>query len=392
MSSPFTADGSRAAARGNALTQTIALFVDAYRDINAKKMFWIVMVVSGLVVAIFALLGINERGITLFNLEFNSFYNTNLVTKGEFYKTLYVTWAVKVWLAWIATILAIVSTAGIFPEMLSGGSIDLYLSKPIGRLRLFITKFASALLFVTLQVSAFSLASFLLIGIRGGAWEPGLFMAVPIVVIFYSYLYAVCVLLGVVTRSTVAAMLLTLLIWFCFWAIQQANVTVHLFRVAGEVQQENFVKTIAMHDDRIAAQKKREPTTLTAAAIRNDQFMRDKVISDQAASRSTLEKLRLADRLIADAAAIFPKTEKTIDLLSRKIIEIAHLERPRGGRHGDRRDDQNEVPFALNDPQVQKRFQADQNAQSATFIIGTSLAFEAVVLSLAAWAFCRRDY
>ena len=30
--------------------------------------------------------------------------------------------------------------------------------------------------------------------------------------------------------------------------------------------------------------------------------------------------------------------------------------------------------------------------RSVPWIIGTSLAFEAVMLTLAAWAFCRRDY
>jgi len=52
------------------------------------------------------------------------------------------------------------------------------------------------------------------LGIRGGVWEPGLFISIPIVVIFFSYLFAICVLLGLITKSTIASLLLTLLIWF----------------------------------------------------------------------------------------------------------------------------------------------------------------------------------
>src|SRR6185437_5144958 len=99
---------------------------------------------------------------------------------------------------------------------IGGGSIDLYLAKPIGRARLFLTKYLAGLLFVTLQVVVISVGSFFVLGLRGHDWEPGLFWAIPIVVCFFSYLFAVCVLLGVKTRSTIAALLLTILCWTTF--------------------------------------------------------------------------------------------------------------------------------------------------------------------------------
>src|SRR3954451_16734938 len=203
-------------ATGGFVTQTVALFVDAYRELNAKKLFWVVMILSVVVVAGFATMGINERGVTLFKLEFPGAWNTAIITKGEFYKMMYVLFAIPIWLAWLATILAIISTFSIFPDMLTGGSIDLYLGKLLRRPRLVLTKYITGLTFVTLQVAAFSVTAFLVIGIRGGSWEPGLFLAIPVMVLFFSYLFAVCALLGVLTRSTIAAMLLTLLIWLFF--------------------------------------------------------------------------------------------------------------------------------------------------------------------------------
>ena len=62
-----------------------------------------------------------------------------------------------------------------------------------------------------------------MIGLRGGAWEPGLFLAVPLVVCFFSYLFSVCVFLGVVTRSTLAALLVTLLFWFLVFSVGAAE-------------------------------------------------------------------------------------------------------------------------------------------------------------------------
>src|SRR5205085_9269224 len=98
---------------------------------------------------------------------------------------------VGIWLTFAALILAIVSTASLFPDLITGGAIDLYLSKPISRLRLILTKYATGLLFVALQVLVFCAASFLVIGLRGGVWEPRLFLAVPIVLCFFSYLFCI---------------------------------------------------------------------------------------------------------------------------------------------------------------------------------------------------------
>ena len=113
----------------------------------------------------------------------------------------FVTPGISIWLSWAATILALVSTAGIFSDLDQPG-VRLTCSCPdrSAGCGCFLTGvLVAGLLFVTLQVVVFCLASFLVIGLRGGAWEPGLFIAVPLVVCFFSYLYAVCVLLGVVT-------------------------------------------------------------------------------------------------------------------------------------------------------------------------------------------------
>ena len=185
------------------MTQTLAVFYEAYRSLNAKKMFWIVLILSALVAGVFACVGITERGLKVLVWQFDTDpLTTEVITPAVFYKFLFTSYGVGLWLAWFATILALVSTAGIFPDLINGGSINLLISKPIGRLRLFVTQYAAGLLFVTLQVGLFTLACFLVIGVRGGAWEPGLFVAVPLVVCFFSYLFCVCVLLGLVTRST----------------------------------------------------------------------------------------------------------------------------------------------------------------------------------------------
>ena len=175
------------------MRQTIAIFADAYRSLNSQKLFWLSLAISGAVVAAFACVGINQQGVKLLFWQFDSpWLNAKIMPPAVFYKQLFVNGAIRYWLSWLAAILALVSTAGIFPGLIGSGTIDLFVSKPIGRLRLFFTEYLAGLLFVTLQVTIFSVASLLVIGLRGGVWEPGLLVAVPLVVCFFSYLFAVC--------------------------------------------------------------------------------------------------------------------------------------------------------------------------------------------------------
>ena len=180
----------RAAHRRAAVSQTIAIFVDAYRSINSQKLFWVGLVISGLVVAAFACVGVNPQGVKLLFWQIDSpWFNSTTTPPALFYKQIFVSVGIGIWLSWLAAILALVSTAGIFPRLIESGTIDLFVSKPIGRLRLFVTEYLAGLLFVTLQVTIFSVASLLVIGLRGGVWEPGLLVAVPLVVCFFSYLF-----------------------------------------------------------------------------------------------------------------------------------------------------------------------------------------------------------
>src|SRR5262249_27024692 len=173
--------------RSRAMSQTLALFHDAYRELNSRKMFWVCLILSGVIVLSFLAVGVNAAGsVSLFGMDTSW---TLPISKAELYGLIFTNLGVGMWLTMIGLILALVSTASIFPELITGGSIDLYLSKPISRPRLFLTKYLAGLMFAALQVLVFSAACFIVIGVRGGVWLPRLFLAVPIVVCFFSYLF-----------------------------------------------------------------------------------------------------------------------------------------------------------------------------------------------------------
>jgi ABC-type transport system involved in multi-copper enzyme maturation permease subunit len=369
------------------LTQTLAIFHDAYRELNAKKMFWIVLAISGLVVVAFAGIGITTAGdVTIFGMHtpFDAEGNP-----GDYYKSIFLAFGVSFWLSFIASALALISTASIFPDFISGGSIDLYLSKPLSRFRLFITKYAAGLLFVALQVFVFSLACFLVIGLRGSSWEPRIFLAVPLVVCFFSYLFAICAFFGVVTRSTLAAILLTVLACFIFFLVDRGEVTLLLFKTATENKQMATGKTLKVVNGQIASiekqpaefQKEREEQ-LTSLRSQRTELEREQSQNNP----STLAKWH---RILLNAKTVLPKTRETTDLLERNLLSTDPLDRMADEddhRNGRRR--RNE-PFQVEDI---KQVGKEMKSRPVSWIIGTSLAFEAIVLLLAAWVFCRRDY
>jgi len=389
-------------ATGNAWTQTSALLVDAYRDLQARKLFWLTLVLSLLMSVMFGFVGIDERGFSIFGKSFPSSFNSNIIPPAQFYKFLFVSLAIPMWLGFLAAVLGLIAVGGIFPDMISGGSIDLYLSRPIGRLRLFLTKYAFGLSFIALQVLLFSLSSFFVIGIRGGSWEPRVFLAVPLVTLFFSYLFCVCVLIGIVTRSTLAAILLTMLLWGGLWAVHSTDMALTSLAAAADARVHQQQRTIKFNDDLIAKNEALPPEK--RGNVSQFIFQRDKQKQNLTEYEQTAADLRWWQRLFLMVKAPLPKTAETVDLMSRWLLNpepfMEAQEDSRERRQERRaargipttRDSTERLDMYMGTPDAQQAIAQEINARRATWIIGTSLGFEVVVLALASWIFCRRDY
>lgn len=286
-----------------------------------------------------------------------------------------------------------------------------------------------------MQVTLFSAACFLIIGLRGGAWEPSLFVAVPVVVCFFSYMFCVCVLLGLVTRSTLAALLLTLLFWFLTWGVGTAELV--LLAIRTEQKHGNFppgTVQIQPPGDRNAGQPfagdwppsrppKVDPAPAAERSADDDTALKRGGKVPLAIGRSLLKaiaepsspderslakgpkqmpleaskfnpegntpdpdkeakssaKLKLAHDIVFGLKTVLPKTTETIGLLERSLYDMADLPEGALGQPTQNQKSQRELVETVRN-------------RSAWWIVGTSLGFEAVVLCLAAFIFCRRDY
>lgn len=371
------------------ITQTLAMFLDAYRELNSKRMFWIVLALSGFVVLVFAAVGVKEEKLTLLWFETPI---PVIFDRGDMYKMMFSAFGVSIWLAFAATILALISTASIFPDFISGGSIDLYLSKPISRLRLFITKYMTGLLFVALQVAIFATASYFVIGIRGDIWENGIFLAIPLVVCFFSYLFAICVLFGVMTRSTLAAVLLTILFWFFLFCLDRGEVSLLFFKTGAEREAVSREKRITYLDGRLAYMKSQTPEQRERSQSVSDtwQLERDGLVSER--ESRAIRNLGIAHRIVYGAKTLLPKTRETTELMNRKLLRPTRMEIGGDNSTDDNsRDERRRRQRGFNAADVQRVDQA-MRSRSLWWVVGTSLGFEGVVLAFAAWIFCRRDF
>lgn len=196
-----------------------AIIIDSIRESLDRKIFWVLVVLTLMVGLAMLSVGFEGDQIHFFfgiwTMD-SGFYDPLSDLGPSRLAGLVVYLLLSRMLGSIGMVLMIVATAGVFPSLMAGGSIDSLLAKPIGRPRLFAYKYLATMVFVLLQATIFVGATFLVMGLRWGVWRPGYLLSVPLAVLLFSYLYCVSVLVAVKTRSTVAAILVSIGAWVCF--------------------------------------------------------------------------------------------------------------------------------------------------------------------------------
>jgi hypothetical protein len=117
----------------------------------------------------------------------------------------------------IGVLVAILVTSSIVPQMFDTGSLHLLLSKPISRWLLFLAKFCGGCAFICICAGYLVTGLWLILGVRFGVWDPKLLIGIPIYLFVFAIYYSVSALCGVVYRSPIVCIALTVLFWgTCF--------------------------------------------------------------------------------------------------------------------------------------------------------------------------------
>ena len=110
-------------------------------------------------------------------------------------------------------LIAIIFTAGFVPNLLQKGTLDLVLAKPVRRPLVLLAKYAGGIIYVMIPATALIGGCWLAISTRAGFFNFGFLASIAVLATVFAVLYSFTVLMGVLTRSTIASILLTIGLW-----------------------------------------------------------------------------------------------------------------------------------------------------------------------------------
>ena len=108
--------------------------------------------------------------------------------------------------------LAIFSVSSIIPQMLEKGNIDLLLSKPISRMQLILGTFFGGNIVVFLNLSYLIISLWFMIGLKFGDWDLTFLWSILIITFVFAVLYAMIIFIGVLSNSSILAMMISYII------------------------------------------------------------------------------------------------------------------------------------------------------------------------------------
>ncbi|MEX2173940.1 MAG: ABC transporter permease, partial [Pirellulaceae bacterium] len=142
-------------------------------------------------------------------------------------------WVLTTAMNWIVgvfgMIAAILVTSAIIPQMFDPGSITLLLSKPVSRSLLFTAKFLGGCAFILLSVSLLLVGLWLIAGLRFGIWNRGMLWCIPIFLFMFLIYYAVSALAGLIWKSAVVSVIVTVVFWVACFGVDFTHTIVQRF-------------------------------------------------------------------------------------------------------------------------------------------------------------------
>ena len=117
-------------------------------------------------------------------------------------------------LYFLCTFLAIFATAHLVPRMQDRGTIDLYLSRPVSRFKLLMSRYVAGLILAASNVIYLLGTIWLIVAWKTGVANPRFLLAGAIILFVIATLLAFAFLVGVVTSSTAVSIMTTYGLFF----------------------------------------------------------------------------------------------------------------------------------------------------------------------------------
>jgi ABC-type transport system involved in multi-copper enzyme maturation permease subunit len=202
-----------------------ALALDSLYQVLDNSVFRILAVITAVPILLTFVVGFHEHQISLFfgwkSWSYESamgFLGPATMPRIEDAQGLVVEGVVALILEYgagsLGVLFCIAATSFFVPRMIEKGAADVLFSKPLTRMVLYLSRYFAGLLFIALLASVMVIGMYLGLLIVSGYNSPGILIGAFTLTYFFGLIYAVSMLIGVVTRSTVAATLLTIIFFF----------------------------------------------------------------------------------------------------------------------------------------------------------------------------------
>ena len=233
---------------------TRALFSDALAQVLDNKVFRLLVVLVGIMVLPTFLIGLQEDSVVILFGTWEYFYEDlfgwlGLPFPGLGQAHIFLIQAIQqifvdVFAGSFGVTIAVAASAFFVPRMLEKGAADTLFSKPVSRTTLLLSRYFAGLVFVA--ILSVVLVSGMHIGLllNSGYSDPGFLWSILTLVYIFAILHAFSMFVGVITRSTVASILTTLM-FFMFTGCT------HVAWEAKEGNQAKIEESRALRDDTV---------------------------------------------------------------------------------------------------------------------------------------------
>jgi hypothetical protein len=201
-----------------------AIIRDTLLSLRRRRLFWLHLWLSVAVVVLYGSISCHGAGWSI-GYGLKNMDNSWLRQGTPWESTLHCWTLARImrwWVAGGAVFLALFATASVLPETLEPGNAALIIPRTRSRSLILAGRFIGALIYAMLHSALVVAGLWLVFRWRMGEWYHGFWLAVPLAALLFAPLQAVAMLLGVLTRSATAALLVAILFAGTVWAIQEA--------------------------------------------------------------------------------------------------------------------------------------------------------------------------
>lgn len=344
------------------------LFRDAVLQVLDNRVFRVLLILTLVPVLATFIIGLGETSFSLFFGAWDLDYPDFLYALGDeprvYLVELFRTMFVDELIGSVGITICVAATAFFVPLMLEKGSADLVFTKPLSRSVLYLSRFVTGLVFIGSLSLLLNLGIFLGIGLRSGLWYPGILWSTLTLIYVFSLVHGFTMLIGVLTKSTPAAMILGIMFFMFNGCVHGTWQTVEAFG-----------------------------TQLDAVATNNAAETEEEAQADD-----KWEAVKDAGRAALNGAHyVLPKTTEASDLMVHLQAKLG-FDRSLAAREEfnqssmERRNKRQEESF---NPETMFSnrfgFDAEDWRYNAWFSLLSSLGFVAFVLGIGCWRISRLD-